>query len=163
MRRPFRAESFDAVVGAFPTEYIFDPATLREVARVPSEEGRLVIVAGAQPRGTPPDRHFLDWLSSQIGEADSQRGGPASVFAQAGLRARIECRRVGATTVFLIVAEKVPAALAGVRELTDSDLDELERLEPALRFGERQREQAFQPAAPDPVGYLGGSTVLRAD
>ncbi len=46
---PFAGESFDAIVSTFPTEYIADPATLREAARLlrdPSGDrpgGRLVI------------------------------------------------------------------------------------------------------------------------
>lgn len=128
---PFRTASFDAVVAAFPTDYIFDPDTLRDVARVTTEEGRLVIVAGAQRRDTKPSRHFLDWLANRIGESPSQHDGAASVFAQAGLRARIECPRVDGTTVILIVAEKVPAVPLDIPVLTDADLEELAHLEPA--------------------------------
>lgn len=44
---PFAEASFDTVVSTFPTDYIADPAALREIARVLRPGGRLVIVLGA--------------------------------------------------------------------------------------------------------------------
>lgn len=53
---PFLSESFDTIVSTFPTEYIYSPATLREIARVLVPGGRLVIVLGA---GLLPTRFAL--------------------------------------------------------------------------------------------------------
>lgn len=44
---PFADGSFDTVVSTFPTSYIADPATIREIARVLRPSGRLVVVEGA--------------------------------------------------------------------------------------------------------------------
>ena len=44
---PFDDASFDAVVSTFPTDYIADPRSLREIARVLRPGGRLVVVLGA--------------------------------------------------------------------------------------------------------------------
>ncbi len=44
---PFADVSFDAVVSTFPTDYIADPRTLREIARVLRPGGRLIVVLGA--------------------------------------------------------------------------------------------------------------------
>lgn len=46
MALPFPAATFDAVVSTFPSEYIFDPRTLREIARVLRPGCPLVIVPG---------------------------------------------------------------------------------------------------------------------
>lgn len=103
---PFRSGSFDGAVATFPTDYILDLNTLREVARVMSERGRLVVVAGAQRKGPQPNPHFIDWLHRITGQDGTEPGGHKSIFDQAGMLARIEHQSVGDGTVILIVAEK---------------------------------------------------------
>jgi SAM-dependent methyltransferase len=44
---PFSACSFDTVVSTFPSEYIYDPATIAEVERVLRPGGRLIVIEGA--------------------------------------------------------------------------------------------------------------------
>ena len=44
---PFSNDSFDTIVSTFPSEYIYDPDTIAEVARVLRPGGRLVVVEGA--------------------------------------------------------------------------------------------------------------------
>ncbi len=44
---PFADASFDTVVSTFPSEYIYDPDTIDEVARVLRPGGRLVVIEGA--------------------------------------------------------------------------------------------------------------------
>jgi SAM-dependent methyltransferase len=53
---PFPAGSFDTVVATFPAEYIFDPITIEETARVLTPGGRFVILPGASILG----RGFVD-------------------------------------------------------------------------------------------------------
>lgn len=50
---PFAAGQFDSVVSTFPSEYIIEPATLRELHRVLRRGGRLVIVPSGwlRPKG----------------------------------------------------------------------------------------------------------------
>jgi len=127
---PFRAGSFDQVVATFPTDCVFEASSLQEIARVTSEGGRLVVVAGAQPKGGPPDPHFIAWLSRMI-----EREGEASDFQRAGLLARIEWRSVGKGTVILVIAEKGPEVSAAIRREIEADLEELSRLDPALTTG----------------------------
>lgn len=44
---PFSSNSFDTVVSTFPSEYIYDPDTISEVARVLRTGGRLIVIEGA--------------------------------------------------------------------------------------------------------------------
>jgi SAM-dependent methyltransferase len=44
---PFEDASFDTVVSTFPSEYIYDPDTIAEVARVLRPGGRLVVIEGS--------------------------------------------------------------------------------------------------------------------
>lgn len=44
---PFSNASFDTVVSTFPSEYIYDPDTVAEVARVLRPGGRFIVVEGA--------------------------------------------------------------------------------------------------------------------
>jgi SAM-dependent methyltransferase len=44
---PFAENSFDCVVSTFPAEYISDPATIAEVARVLRPGGHLIVLEGA--------------------------------------------------------------------------------------------------------------------
>ncbi|MCE5283803.1 MAG: class I SAM-dependent methyltransferase [Deltaproteobacteria bacterium] len=102
---PFRSGSFDEVVATFPTDYIFDPDTIREVNRVTSGQGRLVVVAGAQQKGSQPDGHFCQWLQGMMGKTGTRREQEQSPFVRQGMQTRIEHKRVGDGLVTLIVAE----------------------------------------------------------
>lgn len=44
---PFPNGSFDTVVSTFPSEYIYDPATIQEISRVLRGGGRLIVIEGA--------------------------------------------------------------------------------------------------------------------
>ena len=103
---PFRSGEFDSVVATFPTEYIADPLTLHEVARVTDPEGRLVIVAGAKLLGRQPSVRFIDWLYRFTLQSRAPTEGKESVFQQAGLPVQIEQETVGSSTVILLVADK---------------------------------------------------------
>lgn len=103
---PFHAKSFDEAVATFPTDDILKWETLREVARVIPQGGRLIMVVGAQRQGSQPNPHFIDWLNGLIGQSVNGAERTASIFCRAGLRPRIEYQSVGNNLVILLIAEK---------------------------------------------------------
>jgi len=105
---PFRDSSFDETVATFPTDDILELNTLREVARVMPKGGRLVMVVGAQRKGSQPDPHFVDWIKGLVGQNGIGSGRTASFFCRAGLRASIDYQSVGGSPAILVIAEKHP-------------------------------------------------------
>jgi ubiquinone/menaquinone biosynthesis C-methylase UbiE len=113
---PFRSGEFDSVVSTFPSDYIADAATLREVQRVTNERGRLIVVFGAQLIGREPSKLLIEWLYRLTGQREAKFDDEESIFDRAGMPARIETETIGASTVTLIVAEKNPPGDSELRE-----------------------------------------------
>jgi ubiquinone/menaquinone biosynthesis C-methylase UbiE len=111
-RLPFADGSFDSLVSTFPAEYIGDPATLRECARVlrgrapgQSSGGRMVVVGLAivvknttlrrlAPifYGAPDASHFRRWTEA---------------LAAAGLRAHVLEHDAGGVMLPILIADKM--------------------------------------------------------
>jgi ubiquinone/menaquinone biosynthesis C-methylase UbiE len=105
---PFRSGTFDSAVSVsvFPTEYIAQPRTLAEAARVTHEQGRLIVVVGAQFGQHPPGTRFVDWLYRIPGQCEPPAEAEPDVFKRLNLTAHVETEKVGASTVTIVVAEK---------------------------------------------------------
>ncbi len=112
-RLPFTAAAFDSVVATFPSEYIFDPKTLREIRRVLVPAGTLVILPMAWITGRKPLERLAAWLFRLTGEAPGQpRPITAEVreqFQRAGLQVRSEMVKLKSSQVLVIVATNVPS------------------------------------------------------
>lgn len=106
---PFQSGCFDAAVATFPTEYIVDPLTLHEAARVTDRDGRLVIVAGATLGGRGPLPRLIDALYRVTDQREPMPHGDESVFGQAGWAMNTEHERVDGGTVFLEIGERLTA------------------------------------------------------
>lgn len=105
---PFADASFDALVSTFPTDFIIDPATLREAHRVLRPGGCYVIVLNGQLTGGDAVARFLEWLyriTGQRGNAKSgSRGDVTHFFAGYGFEVSAHtaaCRRSVAELVVL--------------------------------------------------------------
>lgn len=107
---PFRSGSFDSAVATFPTEYIVDPLTLQEVARVTARDGRLVIVAAANLGGRGPLPKLIDALYKITGQRDPMPNGSEPAFQRADLTLEVAHEKVGGDVVTLVIAGKRHAA-----------------------------------------------------
>ena len=90
---PFAASVFDSVVATFPSEYIFDPGTLREIRRVLLPGGELVIVGSAWPTGSHPWARLAGWLLRVTGQGAPLQAlipGVAARFRETGFEVRHE-------------------------------------------------------------------------
>lgn len=65
---PLETAVFDTVLSTFPTDYMVDPATLAEVARVLRENGRFVIVPEGHLTGGGVVNRFIEWLFAITGQ-----------------------------------------------------------------------------------------------
>ena len=105
---PFRASSFDSVVSAFPAEFIVDPATLNEIARVMDQAGQAVVVPGVAFKQNLPAR-FLEWLYTITGQQQPAPPGLANALAEAGLALKMEREPMGMVDVLVAVATRSTA------------------------------------------------------
>lgn len=70
---PFSDASFDTVISTFPSEYIYDPDTISEVARVLRSGGRLIVIEGANLLPVGILQPFLVFIQMLV-------YGPAALF-----------------------------------------------------------------------------------
>ncbi len=105
---PFQDGVFDTVVATFPSEYIFDPSTLREARRVLVRGGRLVILPMAWITGNLPWERLAAWLFRITGQAaDRPRPITAAVreqFMRAGFEVRNELVQVKGSQLLFYIA-----------------------------------------------------------
>lgn len=102
---PFRDGYFDTVVATFPTRFILEPRTFREVIRTLGPDGRLVVALGTRFEGEGLAASFLTWLYRVTGQNEPSPDTVLPWLERWGLSARTEIERVGQTTVVLLVAE----------------------------------------------------------
>ena len=136
---PFRNRCLDSVVAAFPTEFILNPVTLREVGRVLRDPdpagrmpgGRLVVVGWARLGGRDPISRFIGWLYQVTGQGEPPPGFGEAAIAAAGFIHRRVWERVGRSDVMLFVAHLEQATRdgrgSGVSVPTGSSPTEWER------------------------------------
>ncbi len=149
---PFRSNSFDAAVATFPTKDILELDTLREVARVISQRGRLTMVVGAQREGSQVNQYFVEWLKGIIGQNENGRDKTPSVFSQSGFRPRIDYKTVEGSPVILLIAEKRQRQDGWVNMLPAVDVSSNVRVLSRDQFNAVLRGWATDPDG-DPLTY----------
>ncbi len=106
---PYPALTFDTVVATFPSEYILEQATLREIHRVLTARGKLVVVAMVWFTGAQPAHRLLRWLFQTTGESQRlERFWPevAARLEMQGFTGRCEFVEMDVSRIVLIFAEK---------------------------------------------------------
>ena len=118
-RLPFRDGCFDSTVATFPTEYILNPATWQEVARVlrssdgsdatastPPQGGRMVIAAWTRltRRGLLP--LVLAWLYRVTGQGEPAPGPDGLAAVDPWFTPQVVWQPVGPSQVMLVIADK---------------------------------------------------------
>ncbi len=73
---PYRSNSFDTVVATFPSEYIFEAQTLKEIRRVLVHGGKLVILPSAWITGNG----ILDRLAAGLFQVTRQAGAIEAIL-----------------------------------------------------------------------------------
>lgn len=110
---PFPTNYFSNVVATFPTNYIFDDATLAEVYRVLKvplagnghQAGRLIIVVEGQLRGPRLVRPIISWLYKITDQHKFPAIKPLPLFDKHNFRARWEIVEHENAQARLLVAE----------------------------------------------------------
>ena len=111
---PFMDGTFDSVVSTFPSEYIFDSLTLKEMKRVLGPAGKLIILPMAWITGTRPLERLAAWLL-RVSRETPGKPGLVSVairdqFAHTGFEVRSEIVELKGSQVLVIVAERRPGS-----------------------------------------------------
>jgi ubiquinone/menaquinone biosynthesis C-methylase UbiE len=107
---PFATEAFNSVVATFPSEYIFDSQSLREIHRLLLPGGNLVIIPTAWITGRRMVERLAAWVFRVTGEAPGKPHDlPVPVknrINQAGFLVKSEVVETKGSQVLLIVATK---------------------------------------------------------
>ena len=103
---PFADGSLDSVFATFPSEYIFDPPTLKELRRCLHKGGRLVVLPYAWPRN-----RMLTWLYRITGEVPADGIARLSErikkpFSEAGFHTEMQMVEVKSSSLMIMIAER---------------------------------------------------------
>jgi ubiquinone/menaquinone biosynthesis C-methylase UbiE len=103
---PFKNNSANQVVATFPSEYIRDPRTLAEVARVLVSGGEFIVIPLAWITGTRPHERLAAWLFRFTNQAPEWDNRFLEPFHQAGFQSRLERLSIKSSTVLVIRSKK---------------------------------------------------------
>ena len=103
---PFADASFTYIVSTFPTEFIVQPETIREVHRVLKPGGRLVVVLNGMLTAVNPLVAALEWLYRVTGQRGPLPLDPFQQFREGGLELQLHVDDLPGSKCWVLVADK---------------------------------------------------------
>jgi len=111
---PFRDQSFDQAVATFPSEYIFEEATIAQIHRLLLPGGRLIVIPAAWITGAS----LLDRLAAGLFRLTQQAppirdseylAKACAPFQHAGFKVDVVMHKSVASEVMILIASKLSA------------------------------------------------------
>jgi ubiquinone/menaquinone biosynthesis C-methylase UbiE len=103
---PLPSKSFTVILSTFPSEYIFDPATLSEVYRVLQPEGVFIIVGSVRITGRGFHDRSAAWLYRVTGQTGKIIEGWDQPLLDQGFTAHLEEVTQERAIVLRVIARK---------------------------------------------------------
>jgi ubiquinone/menaquinone biosynthesis C-methylase UbiE len=103
---PFLDEAFAAVVSTFPTDFIFQAETLREVYRVLQTDGQFIIVPNGVLTGRSLSSTGIEWLYRITGQRGNTTSNVADFFATYGFNIELTTEACPRSIAQIILARK---------------------------------------------------------
>jgi ubiquinone/menaquinone biosynthesis C-methylase UbiE len=104
---PFPEATFQRVLATFPSEYIIDPHTLTEIARVLAPGGQAVILAFAWITGNKVIEKAAAWLFRITGETPEWEDRFLEPVRKAGFQVHIDWIELKSSRLVIILAAKM--------------------------------------------------------
>jgi ubiquinone/menaquinone biosynthesis C-methylase UbiE len=108
---PFASGTFNSIVATFPAEYIFESKTLKEIRRVLTPAGQLVIIPTAWITGGNMLDRLAAWVFRVTGEAPGMphilSNAVKSRLVSAGFSVQSEIVKKKGSQVLVILAKKI--------------------------------------------------------
>jgi ubiquinone/menaquinone biosynthesis C-methylase UbiE len=103
---PFSTATFAAVISTFPTDFIVQPETLREVRRILEPAGQFIIVPNGVLTGGGVSGAGIEWLYRVTGQRGDTSLNIADFFASHGFDAEMMVEQCPRSVAQVIVAQK---------------------------------------------------------
>ncbi len=103
---PFADQSFDCALSTFPSEFIFEAASLGECWRVLKSSGRIIVVPMAEVTGLSVWDRWAGWLYRVTRQSGPTQLGWADPFRRAGFQVEVHAVALPRAKVAVITGDK---------------------------------------------------------
>lgn len=103
---PFPAQIFEAIICTFPTNFIFESSTMREVHRILVSQGQYIIVLNGMLNSDNFIENSIEWLYKITGQRESENYSLSDIFETYGFKISIALETCPHSKALVIVATK---------------------------------------------------------